>query len=152
MRSLAVNENPERREKVLAMESVIRNEEQDLLEGNLTHHFAPNLYARELLIPAGHVLVGKIHKHAHLNNISQGSIAVYSEHNEAEVYNAPHQWVSVPGTKRVLVALTDTIWTTYHPTKETDLEKIEEAVIAKSFEEIEQMKLPDGTLKIESQL
>jgi hypothetical protein len=31
--------------------------------------------------------------------------------------------------------LEDTVWTTYHPTEETDLGKIEDHVIAKSYDE-----------------
>ena len=49
-------------------------------------------------------------------------------------------------------ALEETIWTTYHPTKETDLAIIEDQVIAKSFDELDALTMDDGTLKIESTL
>ena len=37
------------------------------------HHFAPGAYGREMTLPAGLVVVGKIHKHAHINVISKGA-------------------------------------------------------------------------------
>jgi len=107
-------------------------------EGKLTHHFAPGLYAREFFMEAGKVVVGKIHKHAHVNTISKGHVVVSTEHGEDPIeYVAPITFVSVPGTKRAVHVLEDTIWTTYHPTEETDLKKIEEDVIAETFEDLE---------------
>lgn len=101
------------------------------------HHFAPGLYAREILIPAGFVIVGKIHRHAHINTISKGRVVVATEFGTQELV-APCTFVSQPGTKRAVVAQEDTIWTTYHPTEETDLAKIEAHVIAPTFEAYEQ--------------
>ena len=37
--------------------------EHEQVEMPVTHHFSKDLYARELFIPAGTLLVGKIHKH-----------------------------------------------------------------------------------------
>jgi hypothetical protein len=54
---------------------------------------------------------------------------------------APHSFVSQPGVKRAVLALEDTIWTTYHPTEETDLDKIEEYVIAPTFDDFDKMRL-----------
>lgn len=102
----------------------------------IKHHFAPGLYAREILIPAGTVIIGKIHRHAHVNTISAGRVLVATEFGTEE-FKAPHTFVSKPGTKRAVVALEDAIWTTYHPTEETDLAKIEEHVIAPTYEALE---------------
>ena len=104
------------------------------------HHFAPGLYAREILIPAGVVIVGKIHRHAHVNTISQGHVTVATEFGTQEL-RAPVSFVSVPGTKRAVFAHEDTVWTTYHPTTETDLAKIEDLVIAPTFEAYEQGRI-----------
>jgi hypothetical protein len=104
----------------------------------LKHHFAPGLYAREMFIPAGTVIVGKIHRHAHVNNISAGRIRVVTEFG-SKIYEAPVQFVSEPGTKRAVYAETDVIWTTYHPTEETELEKIEQHVIAETYEDLQKL-------------
>ena len=102
----------------------------------IRHIFAPGLYAREMTIPAGGVIVGKIHRHAHINSISCGRVWVVTEFAKEELVG-PVTFVSQPGTKRVVVAQEETIWTTYHPTDETDLSKIEEHVIAPTYEALE---------------
>lgn len=43
--------------------------------------------------------------------------------------------ISAPGTKRAVIALEDTTWITVHVTNETDLEKIEDYVIAKTYDD-----------------
>lgn len=55
---------------------------------------------------------------------------------------APYTFVSEPGTKRAVLALEDTLWTTVHVTDETDLEKIEEYVIAPTYEALEAYTAP----------
>ena len=120
------------RTRVLEMESVMREEPQ--VECHLEHVFAPGLYARQIQMPAGALVVGKIHKHSHVNTISKGRCLVATEFGYEELV-APHTFVSKPGTKRAVLVLEDTVWTTYHPTEETDLERVEDHVIAKTYEE-----------------
>lgn len=107
------------------------------------HIFAPGAYAREMTIPKGVVIIGKIHRHAHLNFISAGKVRVVTETGSL-IITAPHTFVSEVGTKRVVYAMEETIWTTVHITNETDLDKIEEQVIAKSYEELDMPKLLTG--------
>lgn len=99
----------------------------------LKHHFAPGQYAREIFVPAGSIVVGKIHKHAHVNVISQGEGEVVTEFGRV-AYRAPMTFVSEPGTKRVVHCHTDTVWTTVHTTDETDLAKIEDEIILPSYD------------------
>ena len=139
-------ERIEARQKIFALQDMM----QEALECGLFQEdkctrrdvFAPGLYARELTIPAGTMIVGKIHKHAHVNNISKGRIVVFTEFG-SETLVAPCQFVSLPGTKRAVYAETETIWTTYHPTEETDLEKIESDVIAKNYTDLETLSYID---------
>lgn len=95
------------------------------------HHFSKGIYAREILIPAGTLLTGKIHKTEHLNIISKGLIAVWTEAEGVKRIKAPFSFVAKPGTRRVGYALEDTVWTTIHGTDETDLAKLEETLIEK---------------------
>lgn len=106
----------------------------------LRHHFAPGCYAREMTIPKGILIIGKIHKHSHLNIISKGKVAVMTEFGPMKM-EGPCTFVSEIGTKRAVLALEETIWTTIHVTEETDLEKIEEYVIAKDYAELDQYLL-----------
>jgi hypothetical protein len=129
------------REKILNLQACLEvMQETNPVDCPLTHHFAPGLYAREILLPKDSLVVGKIHKHSHVNNISKGSVIVYTEFGMEE-YHAPCQFVSKAGTKRAVLALEDTVWTTYHPTSEIDLAIIEEEVIAKSFDDYNKFAL-----------
>jgi len=104
------------------------------VELNVVHYFSKGLYARELHIPKGTVLTGHIHKTQNLNIMSAGDMTVLTEDGPIRV-QAPFTIISPPGTKRAAYAHEDTVWTTIHPTDETDLTKIEEAFIVKTFEE-----------------
>ena len=44
-----------------------------------THFFAPGMYLRELTVPAGMLIVGKIHRHAHFLMVLAGRAEVVSE-------------------------------------------------------------------------
>lgn len=112
-------------------ESMLALPPERQVEPAVRHFFANGMYAREMTIPAGLVVVGKRHKLAHFCTISQGTIRVHSEYGD-ELIHAPHTFITKPGTKRVLVALTDTVWTTYHhnPTNTEDMALIEAAHIA----------------------
>lgn len=107
----------------------------------LKHFFAPggtcnHVYAREILLPAGTAIVGKIHKHVHLNMLMKGRVSVFTEKGREE-FTGPLTMVSKAGTKRVVYAHEDTVWVTVHLTQSTDLEEIEDEIIAKDFEELE---------------
>ena len=101
----------------------------------MRHHFSKGIYAREMFIPAGTVLTGKIHRHEHLNIISCGDISVLTEEGPRRIV-APYTVVSAPGTKRLGYAHADTVWTTIHATHETDLELLEEEFITQEYEPI----------------
>jgi hypothetical protein len=102
-----------------------------------THHFAPGVYMREIFIPKGTVLTGKIHKTEHMNILSQGELSVWTEDGMKRL-KASTVVKSQPGIKRVGFAHEDTVWITVHhnPTEERDPDKLEEVLIAKTFEEV----------------
>lgn len=137
------------RAKILHLQETMR--EQPQVDCPVKHTFAPGVYAREILLPKGSVVVGKIHKHAHLNIISKGRASVMTEFGPMEI-EAPHTFVSQPGTKRAVVALEDVVWTTIHLTDETDLDKIEDQIIAKDYEELGLLDAPAQTLMLKEQL
>jgi len=116
------------------------------IECPLQHVFAPGAYARTIMIPAGTVIIGKIHKHQHLNVLSQGDVSVLTEGGGVEHLRGPITMSSLPGTKRAVYAHTDVVWTTIHLTSETDLDKIEVEVIAPTFSDYQQF-IEDQTMK-----
>lgn len=99
------------------------------------HYFAEGLYAREITIPKGVLLTGKVHKYSHLNIISKGIIDVMTEDGPVRL-TAPCTIVSQPNTKRVGYAIEETVWTTIHATEETEIENIESALVYDDY--------PDG--------
>lgn len=112
--------------QILALEDHMRLMPQMTLDP--VHHFASGIYARELRIPAGTLLTGKVHKTEHLNILSAGEITVWTEDGMKRL-RAPFTMVSRPGTKRVGFAHTDVVWTTIHGTHERDLDRLEAELI-----------------------
>lgn len=131
------------RELILSFEQALRGVEGHAVGDcfPLRHIFAPGVYAREITLPAGAILTGKIHKEEHLNFISKGRVHVYTEQDGLQEFVGPLTMVSKPGTKRVLHVLEETVWTTIHhnPENKTDLLELEDLVIAPSYEAYEQI-------------
>jgi hypothetical protein len=93
------------------------------------HRFTPGMYIREIFIRAGTLGTSMEHRTEHPFVISKGCIHVISESEGKVIYQAPYCGITQPGTRRVLYAETDTVWTTFHATDETDVEKIGEAIL-----------------------
>lgn len=100
------------------------------------HHFAKGLYARELHIPKGCCLVGRIHLQEQINFILKGDITVFTEGGKKR-YKAGDTVVSGAGAKRAGFAHEDTIWTTVLATDLTDPDEIYEKLTAMGFDEFE---------------
>lgn len=124
---------PEIRSLISEIVALTMKEEQ--IEVPIKHHFSKGVYGREMTTIKGTFLVGKIHKYQSLNIISAGEVSVFSIDGVIRV-KAPYTFVSTPGAQRVIYAHEDTVWTTIHGTDETDVDKIEEEFIAKSYEEL----------------
>jgi hypothetical protein len=90
----------------------------------VTHKFAHGLYYREILIPAGTVMSGRIHKHDDMQVIYYGDMEIVTDGAVMRVAG-PTSFVSKAGTKQWGHAFTDTLWATVHATDLTDLDKIE---------------------------
>ncbi len=97
----------------------------------LRHQFAPGIYAREITMPAGYVIVGKKHRTRHFNIISKGHVS-FSVGDEVQHVRAPYTFLSEPGVQKMLVVHEETVWTTIHPTDETDLIALEALLIDSS--------------------
>lgn len=111
----------EMRKKVEALQDAMTDFPQ--VECPVRHFFAPGLYAREMTIPKGVTAVGAVHKTKHLTTISQGRILMMTDDGVIDII-APYTAISEAGIKRSAYALEDTVMTCYHPTNETDLDKL----------------------------
>lgn len=95
------------------------------------HSFAPGLYIREVMIPAGTVSVGHFQKTEHYNIMLTGRVIMVNEDGSKVELVAPITYVSKPGRK-IGYILEDMIWQNVYPTTETDIEKLEEMFLNKN--------------------
>lgn len=154
------------RETVLAaqaqMQAMIDSGKAESLaqECTLKHYFAPkskkygcSTYAREIFLPKNSFVVGKIHRHQHLNIISKGSVRVFTEFGEKHLV-APCTFISEVGLKRAVYAEEDTIWTTVHLTEfenESELIKIEDEVISPTYDNMGLISSTAELFKLQAQ-
>lgn len=99
------------------------------VECPVRHAFTPGLYIREITMPAGTVVTSATHKTRHPFIISKGRVRVVSESEGAVEYEAPHRGITEPGTRRLLLVIEETVWTTFHPTQKTDVEEIAKEIL-----------------------
>lgn len=116
-------------------------------EMEVKHTFLNGMYMRELFIPKGTLLVGKIHKQPCINVVSKGDISVLTETGSARV-KAGFSVVSPAGIQKVGYAHEDTVFLNVFRTDETDPEKIEQAIAWDGFDGYE--ALSDGRIQGET--
>ena len=93
------------------------------------HFFADSLYARKMTMQAGEVVIGKLHKSKHFGVLLTGVVDVWEPGCAKKRITAPAFLTTTPGTKRVIHALTQTEWITFHGTEHTDPALIEADII-----------------------
>lgn len=120
-------EKPLFRERVQALIRAMQPLEQ--VECPLKHHFAPGLYLREIFMPAGTVVVGRVHKTRHFNVLVQGACYIVHDDGRREELRAPMVFVSDIGIQKILYILEDMIWMTMHCSDETDISKLDELLV-----------------------
>jgi hypothetical protein len=127
------------RSKIMELEGSMRCQE-GYEEGDglceIFHHFAPGVYLREMRIPQGYLITGKIHKTEHYCIVSKGEVAV-NDGIQEKIFKAPAIVHSKPGAKRAIYAIEDSVWTNIHPTTLTDPDEVEKEIIAETFEELD---------------
>jgi len=111
------------KEKVAALVKEFSKHPQSDLP--LKHYFAPHVYIREIFMPAGSIVIGKIHKTEHFNIIQRGRVSLIGEGDTKELIG-PVTFTSQAGVQKVLYIHEDTVWSTVHVTDETDTDKLHE--------------------------
>ncbi len=107
----------------------------------VTHRFSDGIYLREILMPAGTRIIGKIHATEHFNVVLTGKCTVITAEGITEI-TAPYTFTSKAGVQKVVVVHEDCQWQTLHVTNKTDLEEIEKDVIVEDYDQL----LVDGLL------
>ena len=117
----------------------------------LKHSFADGCYIREIFNPKGELLVTKIHKVSHPFFLLKGDMTILMEDGIKRI-RAPHYGITPAGTKRIIYCHEDCVFVTVHATKLTDIDKIEEEVISKDFDEFDKEELDRFKKRVEVSL
>jgi hypothetical protein len=100
------------------------------------HRFTPGLYTREMIVPAGVLVTGVLHKTEHISIMLTGRMIIPDNGGSKEIV-APIIEIAQPGIKRVGIAIEEVRWLTFHPTEETDVEVIVEQISTNDWSEVE---------------
>ena len=98
----------------------------------VVHRFAPNIYIREVFIPAGTFSIGHYQTTEHLNIMLKGRVTMVNEDGSHTELFAPQVFVSKAGRKIGYIH-EDMIWQNVYSTNETDVEKLESMFLQKSM-------------------
>ena len=125
---------------------------QDIIKDNapavpmpVSHHFAPHVYVRQIFMPAGTLVIGKMHRTEHFNIITAGIVRLLNDDDSISEVTAGDIFTSKPGVKKVLYIVEDTKWVTVHPTESTDMQVLEKELIVPE----EDIRDPEGNLLID---
>lgn len=126
------------REGIHSLEAKVRECADAFDTLDVMHHFTDGIYCRTVLMRAGEIIVGKIHKREHIVVVSAGRAQVISEEFGSKDIVAPMVFKSPPGVKRALLILEDMVWTTIHKnsTNTEDMAILEDELIAKDYDEV----------------
>jgi quercetin dioxygenase-like cupin family protein len=100
--------------------------------------FSGGVYAREVFIPKGTMLVGKVHMTEHLNICLQGDLTFLTVDGPQRI-KAPAMFSSPAGTKKLAYANEDSIWVNVHPDMGLDPETTVAAITVDTFAEYDSL-------------
>jgi hypothetical protein len=129
----------ERRQKLSQLETLMLQEEQ--VEIPVEHRFSGGIYAREITIPKGTLLTGRIHKFDHFDIMLSGDVTVSTDNGEVKRLTGLNIMEGKAGKKRAGFAHEDTHWITFHSVDERDPEEMYNFLTCGSFEELEDFNL-----------
>lgn len=101
---------------VRALEAALLDmpEQQLDLDKITSHHFCDGMYARELFIPAGTVVIGKTHATQNFFVLLKGTLTLATP-DGPRLITAPYMTTTRPGEKRAGYAHEDCIVMNFHP-------------------------------------
>ena len=97
-------------------------------EPETKHYFHGGMYCREVFRHAGVLVVGAVHKKEHFYLIVSGTVAITTDDTVQEV-TGPHLFLSKPGTKRAVYAMTDALCMTFHAIEAKTVEEAEAELV-----------------------
>jgi hypothetical protein len=113
-------------DKVQALQAEVSKLPQ--YEPETKHYFHGGMYCREVFRHAGVLVVGAVHKKEHFYLIVSGTVAITTDDGVQEV-TGPHLFLSKPGTKRAVFAVTDALCMTFHAIEAKTVEDAEAELV-----------------------
>ena len=101
------------------------------------HHFGPNIYIKEVTMPAGALIIGKHHRMEHLCNMVSGRMYILQDDGSKKELVAPMTFMAKPGRK-VAYILETVVFQNIYSTPETDIEKLENMCVDNSIPLLEE--------------
>ena len=110
----------------------------------LKHTIENGVYVREIFLPKGALLTGRVHNFDHMSFIPIGDVTVMTPEGTERIVG-PKRWGSRSGTKRLIQVNDDTIWMTFHISDKSTVEELEAELVHHSdLTWIEELKLLPG--------
>ena len=110
---------------------------QPQIECEEKHHFGPNIYIKEVTMPAGALIIGKHHRMEHLCNMVSGRMFILQEDGSKKELVAPMTFMAKPGRKVAYIVET-VVFQNIYSTSETDIEKLENMCVDNSIPLLEE--------------
>jgi hypothetical protein len=101
------------------------------------HHFGPNIYIKEVTMPAGSLIIGKHHRMEHLCNMISGRMIVLDADGNRAEFIAPMTFMAKPGRKIAYIIET-VVFQNIYSTPETDIQKLEDMCVDNSKDLLEE--------------
>lgn len=135
-------------DKVENLQEAMLNSDSELIaKGNsdmfpLKHTFAEGIYIREMFMQEGGLVIGRVHKNEHVWFLLSGELQIATDRG-VEFYEGPCYVKAPAGTKRVLCAITDSIFVNVfpNPTNSTNIEELEDNLSCFYYSNYEKYKL-----------
>ena len=115
-----------RDELIDVVENIIAHQPQ--VDCPVTHMFTPNMYIRQVVVPAGTLLTSKTHKESHPHVLSKGKITMWDGEGGEVTISAPHTGITKANARRVVLVHEDCVFTTFHVTDKLTVEEAEKDV------------------------
>lgn len=136
------------REVAVSLEQQLLNSEDPLVvKGNsdtfpLTHSFSDGVYIREMSMLKDGVVIGKIHNRSHTWFLMKGTLKIANE-DGVVTYTAPTYVNAKAGSKRIIMALEDSVFINIHPNPDNikDTDKLEKMLTCETYTEYKQLKI-----------
>jgi len=115
------------REAVNALQAAMIQHPQ--VELPTAHLFHAGMYCRVVEQAAGVLVVGKVHKRPHFFMVVSGTVLITAPPLEPQEITGPRLLLSEPGTKRVIYAVTDVVYMTFHTSRAKTVKGAEDKMV-----------------------